>query len=155
MKNFLEERNRRQMLGSVNNNDFIAHIPTLFICQMLAIFQQLNSKGLYLSSQKEKRKSLCNVLVLHKTWNKEVHAVVAQRRQRNTQKRRDARAKLLFCQSKPVAFLPFLLPFPSSLLHYFFLINKDHIPHRHYQELCYTRCSGDPWMLQKKTQANI
>ena len=29
---------------------------------------------------------------------------------------RDARAKLLFCQSKPIAFLPFLLPSPSSLL---------------------------------------
>ena len=31
-------------------------------------------------------------------------------------KRRDARAKLLFCQFKPIAFLPFLLPSPSSLL---------------------------------------
>ena len=29
---------------------------------------------------------------------------------------RDARAKLLFCQSKPIAFLPFALPSPSSLL---------------------------------------
>ena len=35
-------------------------------------------------------------------------------------KKRDARAKLLFCQSKPIAFLPFSLPFPSSLLNYFF-----------------------------------
>ena len=32
------------------------------------------------------------------------------------QKKRDARAKLLFCRSKPVAFLPFSLPSPSSLL---------------------------------------
>ena len=31
-------------------------------------------------------------------------------------KKRDARAKLLFCQSKPIAFLPFALPSPSSLL---------------------------------------
>ena len=31
-------------------------------------------------------------------------------------KTRDARAKLLFCQSKPVAFLPFSLMSPSSLL---------------------------------------
>ena len=31
-------------------------------------------------------------------------------------KKRDARAKLLFCQSKPIAFLPFLLTSPSSLL---------------------------------------
>ena len=31
-------------------------------------------------------------------------------------KKRDARAKLLFCQSKPIAFLPFSLTSPSSLL---------------------------------------
>ena len=31
-------------------------------------------------------------------------------------KKSDARAKLLFCQSKPIAFLPFLLPSLSSLL---------------------------------------
>ena len=30
-------------------------------------------------------------------------------------KKRDARAKLLFCQSKPFAFLPFSLTSPSSL----------------------------------------
>ena len=30
-------------------------------------------------------------------------------------KKREARAKLLFCQSKPIAFLPFSLPSPSSL----------------------------------------
>ena len=31
-------------------------------------------------------------------------------------KKRDARAKLLFCQSKPITFLPFSLPSSSSLL---------------------------------------
>ena len=31
-------------------------------------------------------------------------------------KKRDARAKLFFCQSKPSAFLPLSLPSPSSLL---------------------------------------
>ena len=31
-------------------------------------------------------------------------------------KTRDARAKLLFCQSKPIAFSPFSLMSPSSLL---------------------------------------
>ena len=31
-------------------------------------------------------------------------------------KERDARAKLLFCQSKPIAFLPFSFTSPSSLL---------------------------------------
>ena len=44
------------------------------------------------------------------------HVVVVQRRQRNVQKMRDARAKLFFCQSKPTGFLPFLLPSQSSLL---------------------------------------
>ena len=31
-------------------------------------------------------------------------------------KKHDARAKLLFCQSKPITFLPFSLPSPPSLL---------------------------------------
>ena len=31
-------------------------------------------------------------------------------------KKRDARAKLLFCQSDPIAFIPFSLPSPSSLV---------------------------------------
>ena len=31
-------------------------------------------------------------------------------------KKHDARAKLLFCYSKPISFLPFSLPSPSSLL---------------------------------------
>ena len=31
-------------------------------------------------------------------------------------KKRDARAKLFFCKDKPIAFLPFSLPSPSSLL---------------------------------------
>jgi len=46
------------------------------------------------------------------------HVVVVQRQERNVQKKRDARAKLLFCQSKPIAFLPFswTLTTPSSLL---------------------------------------
>ena len=48
---------------------------------------------------------------------REFHVEVVQRRQRNVQKKRDARAKLLFCQSKPIAFLPSLLPslLPSPL----------------------------------------
>ena len=63
-----------------------------------------------------KRKTLSCVHVRHKTWNKEF-----SRRSRGvTAKKgtikRDARAELLFCQSKPIAFLPFSLPLPSSLL---------------------------------------
>ena len=31
-------------------------------------------------------------------------------------KKRDVRAELLICQSKPIAFLPFSLPLPTSFL---------------------------------------
>ena len=37
---------------------------------------------------------------------------------RECTKKRDARAKLLFCQSKPIDFLPFSMPSPSSLLEF-------------------------------------
>ena len=50
-------------------------------------FRELNSKGLYLNSQKEKRKPLSCDHFLHKTWNiRKYHVVVVQRRQRNVQK---------------------------------------------------------------------
>ena len=64
---------------------------------MLANFLELNSKGLYQSSGKEKE-SCC--LVFPSSTKREFrhfHVVVGQRRQRNVQKKRDARAKLLFC----------------------------------------------------------
>ena len=52
-----------------------------------------------------------------KRENRKFHVVVAQRRQRNVQKKCDARAELLFCQSKPIVFLSFLsLSSSSSLL---------------------------------------
>ena len=38
------------------------------------------------------------------------HVLVVQRRQRNVQKKRDARAKLLFCQSIPIGLFLFSLP---------------------------------------------
>ena len=41
------------------------------------------------------------------------HVVVVQRRQRNVQKKRDAPAKFLFCQSKPIGLLPFSSPSSS------------------------------------------
>ena len=44
------------------------------------------------------------------------HVVVVQWRQRNVQKKRDARAELLFFLIKPVAFLPFSLSSSSSSL---------------------------------------
>ena len=58
---------------------------------------ELNSKGLYQSSGKEKQ-SCC--LVIGSSTNREFrhfHVVVVQQRLRNVQKKGDARAKLLFC----------------------------------------------------------
>ena len=66
--------------------------------------------------RKRTRKSLSCVHVLQKSEIKQFHVAVVQRLQRNVQKRRDARAKLLFCQSKSIAFLPFPLPSPLLLL---------------------------------------
>ena len=39
-------------------------------------------------------------------------------------RKRDARAKLLFCQCKPIAFLPFSLTSPSSLLKLLIISNE-------------------------------
>ena len=79
---------------------------------------ELNSKGLYQSSGKEKQ-DCC--FVLPSSTKREIrrfHIVVVQRRQTEKYhaKKRDARAKLLFCQTKPIGLLPFSLPSPSSLL---------------------------------------
>ena len=48
--------------------------------------------------------------------NRKFHVVSVQRWQMKCTKMRDARAKLLFCQSKPIYFLPFSLLSLSSLL---------------------------------------
>ena len=65
-------------------------------------------------SSETRRKSLPCVHVLHKTWNKAFsrgsRAVTGE-----YTKKRDARAKLLFCQSKLIAFLPFSLTSQLSL----------------------------------------
>ena len=79
-------------------------------------FQELNSKGLYLNSQKENRCHGCSQF-LHKNAKlgsrRRSRAVTAKKD--GTKKR--ARVDLLpVCQSKPIAFLPFSLPSPSSLL---------------------------------------
>ena len=72
---------------------------------MLANSFELNSKGLYQSSGKEKGKWLICLPVVDKREIRHFRVVVVQRR-----------ANLLFCLSGPVAFLPFLLPSPLSLL---------------------------------------
>ena len=47
---------------------------------------------------------------------RQFHVVVFSVTARKCTKMRDARAELLFCQSKPIAVLPFSLRSPSSLL---------------------------------------
>ena len=84
----------------------IAIIPTRLLCKM-----QANSSGAeFLSAISKfiKSKKILSLLVyvLHKTWNyRHFHVVVVQWRQRNEQKKRDARAKLLFCLVKLLLFL--------------------------------------------------
>ena len=68
------------------------------MCQMLAIFQELNSKGLYLNSEKQKEN---RCLVFTSSTKRDItksHVIVVQWswRQGKIQKKRAARAKLLF-----------------------------------------------------------
>ena len=77
---------------------------------MLAKFSGLNSKGPYLSLEKEREKeNLCVVLtysIKRESEIREFHVAVVQQRLRNVQKKRNARAKSrFFCQTKPIAFL--------------------------------------------------
>ena len=61
----------KKWIRAVSN--FIALIPSTLMCQMLAIFQELNSKGLYLNSEKQKEnRCLVFTRVVHKTWYYEV-----------------------------------------------------------------------------------
>ena len=78
---------------------------------------ELNSKALYQSSGKKKES--CR-FVLPSSTKREIrhfHVVCRATTAKKCTKKRDARAKLLFCQSKPIGiFTPFSLPSPSSLL---------------------------------------
>ena len=58
---------------------------------------ELNSKGLHQSSGKQKESCCLLFPSSIKREIKQFYVVVEQRRQRNVQKKRDARAKLLFC----------------------------------------------------------
>ena len=75
-------------------------------------------KTVYLILEKE---SFCAAFTYSIKRAREIrkfHVAVLQRRLRSLQKRRAARTRLLFCLSKPVAFLLFLLLSPSSLLEF-------------------------------------
>ena len=71
---------------------------------------------MYRSAGKEKE-SRCLVFTFStKREIRHFHVVVVKWRQRNVPRKRDALAKLLFGQFKPIAFLSFALTSPSSLL---------------------------------------
>ena len=55
----------KKWIRAVSN--FIALIPTPLMCQMLAIFQELNSKGLYLGSEKQNENHCLVFTPAHKT----------------------------------------------------------------------------------------
>ena len=107
----MEKTSPKKWIRAVSN--FIALIPTPLICQMMAIFfRGWILKGcIWVHERKKKISVFCSRKI------RTFHVVVVQRRQRNEQKKkRDARARLLFYQSKPYCFLPFSLTSPSSLL---------------------------------------
>ena len=87
--------------------NFIALIPTLLFVKCRQIFQELNSKGLFLIFAKGKRKSLSCVHVLPLRTG----GVTAKK----CTKKCAARAKLLFCFNKSVVFccLSSLLKLPN------------------------------------------
>ena len=69
---------------------------------MLAYF--FGQEGLYQSSGKRKENGCLVFLSSTKREIRHFHVVVVQRRLRNVPKRRDARAKLLFCEFRPIGF---------------------------------------------------
>ena len=86
---------------------------------MFANFSGVEFYSTVLKFRKRRRGSSSCVNASTKREIRQFHVEVVQRRQRNVQKKRDARAKLLFCQSKPIAFLPSLLPSPLPQLSIF------------------------------------
>ena len=105
----------KKWIWAVSN--FFALIPSLLICGMLLIyFQELNSEGLYLSSQKEKG-SRC--LVITSSIKREIrkfHAVDGSDDHEMYGTKAWCTCKLVFWQSKPIIFLPFSLSSLSTLL---------------------------------------
>ena len=80
------------------------------------MFLALNSKGLYQSLGKEKQ-SCCRVFPSStKREFRHFHVVSCNDGKEMYKKRGDARAELLFCLSKRIAFLPFSLPSPHRCL---------------------------------------
>ena len=85
---------------------FRAYSVSLNSSNVVLFFLELNSKRLYrLEFTSFTKRIIMHFLVVVVPW-----------RQGNCTKKRDARTDLLFCQSKPISFLPFSLTSASSLL---------------------------------------
>ena len=83
---------------------------------MLATFSRDESERTVSKIRKRKRKFLCCVHRVHKAGARNVSCYRRAMTATKCTKKRDARAKLLFCQSKPIAFLPVSFSSPSSLV---------------------------------------
>ena len=105
----LRKRHLKSQFAQLQPLSRLLHLVYFVKCWQ--IFLELNSKGLYQSSGKEKE-SCCLVFPssTKREFRRHFHVVVVQRRLRNVQK------SVMHVQSCCFAFLPFSLPSPSSLL---------------------------------------
>ena len=91
---------------------------SFYLSKVGEIFWDLNTKRPYLILEKESFCAAFTYSIERAGEIRKFHVAVLQRRLRSVQKRRAARTRLLFCLSKPLAFLLFLLLSPSSLLEF-------------------------------------
>ena len=97
-------------------SNFIALIPSRLINQMLADCLELNSKGLYQSSGKEKESCCLRFPSLTKPEIRPFHVVVMQWRQRNVQKSVMHVRSFCFSTINLLLFCRFSCRRPASLL---------------------------------------
>ena len=110
---------------------FRAYSNSLNSSNVGTFFPELNSKRLYRSSGKDKESHYLEFTSSTKRKIRHFLVVVVPWRQRNVQKKRDARTDLLLCQSKPISFLPFSLtssPSYGSITYAEVIINMDWTP---------------------------
>ena len=88
----LQKRHLKTEFAPLQTLSRLFHLVYFVKCWQM--FLELNSKGLYQSSGKENKVALLSCVPV---LDRHFHVVVGQRRQRNVQKKRDTRAKLLFC----------------------------------------------------------
>ena len=91
----LRERHLKSEFALLQTLSRLLHLVYFVKCWQM--FLELNSKGLYQSSGKEKQSCCLAFPSSTKREFRHFHVVVVQRQLRNVQKKRDARAKLLFC----------------------------------------------------------